>query len=300
MIRRIFMNNNGFVFRIRNLCKVIVVNSDILSAIRRKIRYIKSEIELSKAKKAYDESGFSMNIKRLKNTHFGERCFIIGNGPSLSPNDLDKLKNEYTFASNRIFLMYGKTDWRPTYYLCQDRQMLRSCTDYYGNCKEKVILGFQALRDYNISVPGADYFLQDSRFVEKSASEIPFSEDVSERVYDGCSITYTAIQIAVYMGFKEIYLLGVDHSYSKTLDKNLRIIDNDTVKKDYFDNTYQDVFKQYEKMGKTFGAAPIITISNAYKSAKQYCDQNNIIIRNVTRGGKLEIFERENLDCLIV
>ena len=47
-----------------------------------------------------------------------------------------------------------------------------------------------------------------------------FSEDVARVVYGGATVTYACIQIAVYMGFKEIYLLGVDCNYCKGSNSN--------------------------------------------------------------------------------
>src|SRR5512146_2790644 len=45
-------------------------------------------------------------LAALKDTHKGQRAFIIGNGPSLKQTDLTKLKNEFTLALNRIYLMF--------------------------------------------------------------------------------------------------------------------------------------------------------------------------------------------------
>ena len=45
-------------------------------------------------------------LAALKDTHKGQRAFIIGNGPSLKQTDLTKLKNEFTFGMNRIYLMF--------------------------------------------------------------------------------------------------------------------------------------------------------------------------------------------------
>ena len=36
----------------------------------------------------------------------GQRAIIIGNGPSLNRTDLSKLRGEFTFGLNRIFLMF--------------------------------------------------------------------------------------------------------------------------------------------------------------------------------------------------
>lgn len=40
----------------------------------------------------------------LKDSHRGERCFIVGNGPSLKNTDLSLLKNEFAIGMNRVFL----------------------------------------------------------------------------------------------------------------------------------------------------------------------------------------------------
>lgn len=70
-------------------------------------------------KKKYANSDDSKYLKSLYRTKQGKRCFIIGNGPSLTAQDLDKLKNEDSFAFNRIFYIFNQTDLRPTYYMCK-------------------------------------------------------------------------------------------------------------------------------------------------------------------------------------
>ena len=62
-------------------------------------------------------------LKTLKNRYAGKRCFVIGNGPSLTKEDLELLRNEVTFASNRIYKMFDKTDWRPTFYAVFDESV---------------------------------------------------------------------------------------------------------------------------------------------------------------------------------
>ncbi len=74
--------------------------------------------------RAYIRSEDSNKLKGYKNIHSGERCFVIGNGPSLTPEDLDKLKNEYSFASNHIYKIFDRTNWRPTYYVSVDKAWL--------------------------------------------------------------------------------------------------------------------------------------------------------------------------------
>ena len=94
-------------------------------------------------------------------------------------------------------------------------------------------------------------------------------------------VTYDAIQIAVYLGFKEIYLLGVDFSFCK----------------DYKDKSNHFVENYYNKNSKT----TVVTENEqlkAYQKAKQYAETHGIKIYNATRGGKLEVFERVDFDSL--
>ena len=70
--------------------------------------------------KYYKCSELCKDISVFKDKHFGERCFVIGNGPSLRKEDLERLKNEYTFGSNDIFMSYDKVDWRASYYVVSD------------------------------------------------------------------------------------------------------------------------------------------------------------------------------------
>ena len=65
------------------------------------------------------------SLAEFKNKYAGKRCFIIGNGPSLTPSDLDLIKGEYSFAANRIYYIFEKTEWRPTFYCNQDLNVLK-------------------------------------------------------------------------------------------------------------------------------------------------------------------------------
>ena len=153
-------------------------------------------------------------LRSLKNKHLGKRCFIIGNGPSLRMEDLDKLQDEITFGANKIYVAFPKTNWRPTYYSIQDQVMikqdLQEITDKV-EAQYKLIFG-EYLLENNINLKSWIYF---PLWIEKFNPSLPkFSSNMNKGMYEGMTITYTEIQMAVYMGFKEIYLLGVDFNYS--------------------------------------------------------------------------------------
>lgn len=237
-------------------------------------------------------SKYKKEWQLLKDCHKGERCFIIGNGPSLTAEDLTALKNEYTFAANRIFYMFDKTEWRPTYYCAQDWIVVKDIADKFHeiipNCKKAFIGAFcdnylfrESLNDKNVLLY-VDIFPQ-------SRKSICFSENVERHVFDGGTVTYAAIQIAVYLGFSEIYLLGVDHNYSSnSFSKNS--VDKSEVKTNYFEGMPSDI-----KVSKpnTDGS----TLS--FLKANEYAQEHGIRIFNATRGGKLEVFPRVQLESVL-
>ena len=226
-------------------------------------------------------AGTKDKIIDLKNKHAGKRCFIIGAGPSLKIEDLDKLKNEFTFASNRIYRIFNKTKWRPTYYFCQDMTCLREDISEIRNLSFVKFIRPLGRRKYEDKE--ALYFKIDAVNLKNNLPPC-FSGDLSLCVYEGGAVTYSMIQAACYLGFSEIYLLGIDCNYV--------VANNKVANESYFDKSL------YE--GKTNGMIPDIQYNfMAYEAARVYCEKNGIIIKNATRGGMLEVFERENFDDIL-
>ena len=246
--------------------------------------------------KKYMETDYCMELKNLKKINCDKRCFIVGNGPSLTVLDLEKLKNEDCFACNRIYGLYDKTSWRPRYYCLQDKRVLFQIKDDLGyvveNC-EKAFFPYNYRSYFKRSfMTGNKVYLFYHPYVSVYSEDgsypddiMTFSDDISLAVYDGLSITYGMIQIAGYMGYKEIYLLGIDHNYTM---KN-GIVDT---AKSYAEGIKPiDMSKQYPPELK------LCEIS--FANARKYCEEHGIVIKNATRGGKLEVFERILLEDVI-
>ena len=285
---------------LKNNVKNIVVNSNILSAIRRRYRYIKCAIEQGRYEKDYRNTDNSKKLLEYKDKYKGKRCFIIGNGPSLTATDLDKLINEYTFAANRIWLMYDKTAWRPSFYACQDRQMIRGEYERIKKYVGPVFLGFNAIDEFDLKFDNAIAYFLDKKSQLRRPCEMPFSLECDKYIIDGTTVTYSSIQLAVYMGFTEIYLLGVDNSFKYTMDKNRKITEDTSVKQTYFDPRYKDVYDQFgqAKGKKAFGVTDPEMNDKIYTASRRASEKLGIKIMNATRGGKLENFERIDFDSL--
>lgn len=230
------------------------------------------------------------NLHKLKGAYAGKRCFIIGNGPSLRPEDLDKLIDAYTFAFNRIYYIFDQTAWRPTFYCTQDDKIAANSIDEI-NSKIDTPYVFAPINlkwYYGIDLHTKYFFNQRQPKAETECPE--FSEDVSQWIGVGNTVAYTAMQLAVYMGFTEIYLIGVDHSFHTYQDQNGNIITDPTAK-DYFCAEYnQDKDQLF---------VPRLDVSTlSYLAAQEYAQSHPVKIYNATRGGKLEVFPRVDFDAL--
>jgi len=160
-----------------------------------------------------------MNLTEFKNKYQGERCFIIGNGPSLERTDLKKLNEEYSFATNEIHKIYQNTEWRPSFYVCF--RNLPRLESLKTNVKLDIPCFFS--KEYRSKLDPKDniYYINseyhnDDKYNCLNTPDIPdhaidyWSDDIVEKIYWYNTSLYPCYQLANYMGFDEIYLLGCD------------------------------------------------------------------------------------------
>lgn len=221
-------------------------------------------------------------IQKLKDAYDGERCFIVCTGPSLKMNDLDIIRNEYSFGMNSIHLAYNKTDWRPSFYVCidsyaQERMSNEYTIDYSQIAKEYVML--------NKMIPSSDEdyiykILTNYGNHKKNSKGVIVEGDISICAYDCFSVTNFALTCAIFMGFKEIYLIGCDCNYDgKTIHFVKSKLDPKEEEKNRWSNAVELSIEGYSAM-------------------KEYADQMDVKIYNATRGGYLEIFDRVDFDSI--
>jgi len=258
---------------------------DILFPLRRFHGYLHDKTEHYKWKR---------RIKSYHNLYKGQRCFIVGNGPSLNSNDLNKLyeNSEITFGMNRIYKFFDNTKWRPTFYVCEDPLIAKSQKEQIENLQVKeIFLPFDLKFRHNIDVTNALYF--NLNYHQNKRMPFNFSDNLLQQLECRGTVTCTCMQIAIYMGFSQIYLIGVDHNYYKTIDIDGNVVIDPTVR-DYFCDDYDnDIINEVvHNMGDN---------TRAYIDAKSYCDfHKKNTIYNSTRGGKLEVFERVDFDSLFI
>ena len=227
----------------------------------------------------------NIELKKFNNINLNEKCFIVATGPSLRMTDLDILeKNQIkTISMNRIYIAFEKTRWRPDYYICTDRFLIEEWENDINKLPlQNKFIGDRYSEFWNRDVPENLYkiHIADSQVTDEYAR---FSDDIVSGIYSAGTVTYACIQLAVYMGFKEIYLLGVDHNLSSNVKE----------KSNHFAPDY------YSNESRVNNKWNFLNIAlKEYMAAKKYADLHEIKIYNATRGGKLEVFERVCFDEL--
>lgn len=245
----------------------------------------------SKDSQNFEKTKYGKQLAALKNIHKGEICFVIGNGPSLTPEDLQTLHDNHviTFATNRIYNMFDKTSWRPAYYVSEDINVIRNVKKEVEAVEsERKFLPVNLKWYEDFDIPGADYFYID--YSEDFSENYGLSLDIAHSIRCRATVTTTCIQIAIYMGFSEIYLLGVDHSFAKMVDKNGNVIEDRSIRSHFTDDYNSDI----PDLGYNIDAT-----TEAYFNVEQLSHKlKTFRVYNATRGGKLEVFERKDFDEL--
>ena len=238
----------------------------------------------------------SEKISVLQDNFYGKRCFIVGNGPSLNKHDLKKLENEYTFGVNGIFYKTDEMGFKPTFYMVEDGHVIDDNLDrintYNINYKFfPTIYNNKIKANDNVYFFGAD--LGFYREGHPSFCKPRFSEDFSKVAYAGQSVTFLNMQLAYYLGFTKVYLIGMDFNYiirdtDKTAGASITTDDADV----------NHFHPEYFGYGKKWHDPKVDRVALNYEMAKKVYEKDGRKIYNATIGGKLEIFERVDYDSL--
>ena len=211
-----------------------------------------------------------MNWQDCYEKHEGETCLIIGNGPSLKSVPREFLLRYPSFGTNRIYLMDGFT---PTYYCSVNPLVIQQ---FIGDIAEINAPKF---------LPAA-YCFDDTCLPLNSSGIVAFSQDASSWIYEGHTVTFVCMQIAFYMGFKTILLVGVDHKFTFDGRPNAQqIMDGDDP--NHFHPSY---FKGY-----AWNNPDLPRSEQAYKLARAVYEANGGRIINLTPSTGENAFEHGDI-----
>jgi len=221
-------------------------------------------------------------INALKNTHVGERCFIIGNGPSLKNTDLSKLKDEFTIGMNRFYMAFNDLGFTSSVLLTVNDLVIEQCAEDLRNL---TIPTFVAWRGRKWIQPA-----ENLSYLYTSYDLPRFNGNAAGRLWEGATVTFVAMQLAYFMGFKTVYLIGVDHSFA-TQGKPNTTITSEGDDPNHFNPGY---------FGKGFRwqLPDLETSEMAYTMARSAYQKADREVIDATVGGKLTIFPKVDYESL--
>ena len=232
------------------------------------------------------------SIRDLYNIHEGETCFVIGNGPSLNKVDFD---SQYvSFGVNSIFLKTKDTGFKPTYFVVEDNLVFTENFDEINEYGCVIRLFAKEYAEQMQNEENLYYFEMNQDFYHKSRKGsygIPkFNSTDKPEFFCGQSVTNINLQLAYYMGFKKVVMVGMDFSYSKPRGhvQEGNHIHASTDDENHF---HPDYFGK----GKTWKDPRLGRVLRCYHHAKFVFEVDGRDIVNGTVGGELELFPRITL-----
>lgn len=234
----------------------------------------------------------------FKGIYKGKRCFILGNGPSLSEIDLSLLKDEITFTVNDLCYKKDFEALDTTYHVFADPHNYGRLEELLRKLEEKAnpkgifieSTGYEILKQQNLPLQFPIYVFANGIEVE----DLSFMDiDLCHLLPYFCTVVQYAISIAAYMGFQEIYLVGCDFNgifncidklkehkqkhYANELPKN------ENVKQPGIRISSEQIFFEWYHIFKS------------YRLLKDYLDKRKSKLINLTENSILDSLEKRKL-----
>ncbi len=225
-------------------------------------------------------------LAALQDIHKGKRAFVIANGPSLRQTDMSKLKDEFTFGMNRIYLMFPDLGFSTTYLTVVNDLVVEQTASDLAALSLPTFIAWRSRRHF----PRHASISQVPIFLYTSYTGPRFSTDVRGRVWEGATVTNVTLQLAFHMGFQQVILIGVDHNYTATGKPNTTVVsqgdDPNHFSPSYFGKGFRWQLPDLETSEVGYAMA-----RDAYRNAGRE-------LLDATVGGKLTIFPKVRYDTL--
>jgi len=195
--------------------------------------------------------------------------------------DLSFLKNEITFGMNKIFLGFEKFDFKPTYYVSVNQIVISQSANEIKNVACPKFLSHRGIEYFKDS----DFYDYNTIF-NNSIWDINFYHNIMNGWSEGGTVTFVALQLAYFMGFNEVILIGVDHNFVCEGKPNQEVVSKE-VDLNHF---HPDYFGK----GVNWNLPDLESSEKAYRLAKEAYDNDHRKIIDATFGGKLAIFDKAN------
>ena len=232
-------------------------------------------------------------LTELKDSQRGQRCFIIGNGPSLKQTDLSRLRHEYTFGMNRIYLLFNELGFTTSYYVSVNSLVIEQCLADILCLPIPCFLSWRSRYAFRKNEAGIALHPNDQTiFLHTTYTGPKFAEDARGRMWEGATVTYVALQLAFFLGFQTAILIGVDHNFSTQGKPNTTVVSQGD-DPDHFD-------KNYFGKGFRWQLPDLETAERGYRMANEAYLKAGRQILDATVGGMLQVFPKVDYDKLFL
>lgn len=221
-------------------------------------------------------------LRAYKDRHRGERCFVVANGPSLRTMDLEPLKREFTIGMNRIYRLREINGFLPNYLVVIDiDSQIEQIYKELRDVETTLFVNWNARRYFEAR--------RDLNFL-KLTFRPRFSTDLEKGIWGGHSVTYACIQLAYYLGFSEVILVGKDHNYHNAGVPGA-VVRSTGEEQNHF-------IQGYYKKGMTWRIPDYKGEELAYRMAREAFERSGRRILDATIGGKLDVFPKVDFEGL--
>lgn len=230
----------------------------------------------------------------LKNSKVDQIAFVIGNGPSLRLDDLEKLTvapNSVTFAANKVYLAFDQISFRPSFYFVEDNLVLQQNWNQVNALEGIPKFHPKRALDWAPRVRHAYYY--EFIWEDPNRSGFPsFGANPVQGFYWGSTVIYSMIQFACFMGCNPIVFLGVDFSFElpKAPPEGIELVSEG--ERNHFHAAYR-------VPGEKWNIPNLDIQMKTFQKIRSWGDANGVEFYNATRGGKLEVFDRVDLDSFL-
>ncbi len=223
-------------------------------------------------------------LQAMRDRYRGQRCFILGNGPSISRMDLSLLADEITFTLNRGYLLFDLMGGPSTFHVAVNALVVEQWADELAALPNTKFLPWSR-RHWLKSAPDVIYLAGPIR------DRTPrFSVDLTRDLWPGATVTYAALQIAYYLGFTQVVLIGVDHRFQTQGPPNQTVLSQGE-DPNHFD-------PRYFGPGARWQLPDLETSELAYMLARYYFTRAGREVLDATLDGALQVFPKVNYESL--
>ncbi|HEX5475768.1 MAG TPA: hypothetical protein VFX12_13995 [Vicinamibacterales bacterium] len=227
-------------------------------------------------------------LEGYRDRHRGARLFILANGPSLGRMDLGMLRGEYTLSMNRAYLLFDGWGFTPSYYVCANELVLEQFAQDIAQLRMPRFLNYNRRQLFPRPDGVNDLMYLRLRFPLRDR----FQGDATAALTSGGTVTFVALQLAYFMGFGQVVLIGLDHTF---VEKG---IPNTTeVRRSERDESH--CHPNYFPKGIKWQLPDLYRSELAYALAREAFERDGRSIVDATVGGQCDVFPRVELRSVI-